>query len=343
MRKKYIAKFYFAAATLLLYSIMSNCGIKDVFAVSLKEEARTYRETGYEAQERGDIESAINWYQKAISLDAEYAAPHNDLGILYEAKGRLDMAEAEYQRTLSIDPDYEKAHTNLALLYERKGQLEKAAFHWMRRYKLGKPGDPWTKEAKRRLEKLGLLEKTDKKKLKSSPVTAPESKTKSDKFKKAAVSRKSDASGWTRIGGSRQTTRQPAREADSRQKTAKVTDRRRVVDDDLQESLRLAEERLRKGRDVYVAPSSGEARHYYDRAGVYLKKGEYSRALDEVRTAKREYPGDSSILALEHRIKTKMKEERIEDHYSEGMMHYQKKDYPEARKEFEAILSILPE
>jgi len=38
-----------------------------------------------------------------------------------------------------------------------------------------------------------------------------------------------------------------------------------------------------------------------------------------------------------------MKEERIEDYYKEGMIHYRQKDFAGARKEFEAILSILPE
>ncbi len=132
--------------------------IKYIYArVVLSDEAVSYRNKGYEAQQNGDIDTAISWYQKSAGLDPKYAAPHNDLGILFETKGWLDRAEAEYKKALAIDSNYGKAHTNIALLYERKGEKEKAAFHWMKRYKLGRSGDPWTEEALTRLKKLDLL------------------------------------------------------------------------------------------------------------------------------------------------------------------------------------------
>ena len=140
------------------------------YAKGLSDNAEEYRVKGYEAQIKGDAESAIEFYQKAVNLDPKYAAPHNDLGILYETKGWLDRAEVEYQKAIVIDPDYKDAHTNLALLYERKGELEKAAFHWMKRYKLGQANDPWTKEAISRLEKLGLVDKLSKKNIEPSEV-----------------------------------------------------------------------------------------------------------------------------------------------------------------------------
>ncbi|MDP6685662.1 MAG: tetratricopeptide repeat protein, partial [Candidatus Omnitrophota bacterium] len=87
----------------------------NTYAGVLKEEAAPYREQGYLAQERGDIETAISWYQKAANLDPDYATPHNDLGILFEAKGWVDRAEEEYLKAIAIDPKYDKAHTNLAL------------------------------------------------------------------------------------------------------------------------------------------------------------------------------------------------------------------------------------
>lgn len=133
-----------------------------IYPWTLSSEALVYRENGYKAQEIGDIDSAITWYQKACQLDANYASPHNDLGILYETKGWLDRAEMEYRKALAIDPNHERSYTNLALIYERKGDLEKSAFYWMRRYKLGKPGDYWTDEARKRLEKLGLVEEVSR-------------------------------------------------------------------------------------------------------------------------------------------------------------------------------------
>ena len=315
-----------------------------IYAGGLAEEAQSYREKGYDAQEKGEIDSAISWYQKAADLDSGYAAPHNDLGILFEAKGWLDRAESSYERALSINPDYEKAHTNLALLYERKGELEKAAFHWMRRYKLGRPDDPWTKEASQRLEKLGLIEEVGKKRKVKLKKYEREVRTEKPKVKIKEKKSKKDIDEWTRVDiGSKKDKKET-------KKISKTT--KSDLNSKLQESLRLAEERLRKekGEKTKVSKqpirkkiSDTGVRSYYLKAQNYYRKGEYSKALDTIRTAKKAYSEDLSLLELEQSVKNKMKEERIEDHYNEGIVHYRRNDFQGARQEFEAILNILPE
>jgi len=365
--------------SLIFLASISIINIQYIYGGALQEEAASYRQKGYEAQERGDIDSAINWYQKAAELDPGYPAPHNDLGILFEAKGWLDRAEASYRKALSIEPHYKKAHTNLALLYERKGELEKAAFHWMRRYKLGKPGDPWTREARQRLEKIGLIDETEEKTASierslreggiRKPVTRPETKwkKKAKKIDKPERKTKAEEKGWTRIGRGAASKKKKTKvsKATKRKKTTFSKPSRRGVGTELERSLRLAEERLRQERgkrkgtgNRRVRPkkstrkavasrktpvANSGARRHYQKANNYYKKGEYSRALDIIRTAKKDYPEDSSLAELEGSVKNKMKEERIEDHYNEGMMRYRQKNFSGARKEFKAILNILPE
>lgn len=112
---------------------------------------------GYEAQRRGDQATALSLYQKAAALDPSYPTPQNDIGIMLEEQGRLQEAEAAYQRALELNPSYLEAHANLAMLYERMGQKEKATFHWLKRYQLGDPYDPWTARAEERLVALGTL------------------------------------------------------------------------------------------------------------------------------------------------------------------------------------------
>jgi len=342
-----------------------------IYAGMLSHEAESYRIKGYEDQEKGDIDSAINWYQKAANLDTGYAAPHNDLGILYEAKGWLDRAESEYQKALTIEPGYEKAHTNIALLYERKGETEKAAFHWMKRYRLGKPSDPWTNEARERLEKLGLVDEVETKEIKARRVCKPKKmparergakKAKAKRKPKAKAKRKTrkkEPSGeWTRIGsGSREEPKRRIVKKTEKRITKPPRPKKSDLDKELQDALRLAEKRLREQRRNVKAPRRKEsrkqktpgrtsgtgARGYYQKAKNYSEKGEYVRALDTIRSAKKDYPKDPALLGLEESIKNKMKEERIEDHYNEGLMHYRKEDFSSARKEFEAMLNILPE
>lgn len=126
-------------------------------AGTLREEAVNYRVQGFEAQRRGDAASALSFYQKAAALDATYPTPLNDIGVLLEDQGRLQDAEQSYQKALELNPNYLEAHANLAMLYERMGQKEKAIFHWLKRYQLGDPYDPWTARAEERLVALGVL------------------------------------------------------------------------------------------------------------------------------------------------------------------------------------------
>ncbi len=126
-------------------------------AGTLREEAVGYRTQGYEAQRRGDRESAFGYYQKAAALDTTYATPWNDAGVLLEDEGRLEEAERAYQQALALSPNYLEAHANLAMLYERMGQKEKAIYHWLKRYQLGDMHDPWTARAEERLVALDVL------------------------------------------------------------------------------------------------------------------------------------------------------------------------------------------
>jgi Flp pilus assembly protein TadD len=356
----------------IVFLVLYNINTGYVFSITLKEDAEKYRAKGYESQENGDIDTAISFYQKAAGLDPGYAAPHNDLGILFESKGWLERAEDEYLKALAIDAKYEKAHANLAMLYERKGELEKAAFHWMRRYKLGRPDDPWTREARQRLEKLGLIDKDeDKTVIEKSPresqhpkkefkeekktdsgadewtrVGQPASKPSPEKEKvkvkeKPVVPEKSikkaperqikkekkSGSMWTRLGAPSKKIKEPVRVSNKKD-----------IDSQLKESLMLAEKRLKEQKAEVPA-----ARKEYLTARNYYDKGEYAKALDTIRIAKKDYPDDSSLKQLEQVIKTKMKEEKIEDHCNEGIIRYRQNDFSGAKKEFESILNILPE
>lgn len=362
-------------AILFFQPAVNSSYIYAVDVLGVSSEAEEYRTKGYEAQQRGDIDNAIEWYQKAAGMKPGYASPHNDLGILYETKGWLDRAEAEYEKALALDPNYKEVYTNLALLYERKGELEKAAFYWMKRYKLGNPNDPWNREAKNRLEKLGLIDKTEQqapaavkksqKEEKPKHNAVPKVKKHPDGRKPAKLKKNKEPvkdsesqrclekkqkpeskpkikkdSGWTRIGSKKN------------KKSASTPKANNTFNKELQESLRLAEERLRKEKESKKnskeekidVTSDSEANAAYNKAKDYYDKGEYAKALDAIRIVKQNSGQSSKSLSeLEDEIKFKMKEERIADYYKEGTIRYRQKDFAGARKEFEAMLNILPE
>ncbi|OQX80344.1 MAG: hypothetical protein B6D56_05250 [Candidatus Omnitrophica bacterium 4484_70.1] len=120
----------------------------------LRKEAESYRQKGYEFQCKGDISRALEYYQKAISLNPLFTDVYNDLGVVYEMLGEKEKALEMYKRSLEIDPHYLPVYTNLALFYEEQGNKKKAIFYWRLRYFYGKRGEYWQKVARNHLFRL---------------------------------------------------------------------------------------------------------------------------------------------------------------------------------------------
>lgn len=121
---------------------------------SVQREARAYHQQGLEYQSKGELDTAIALYQKAIVLDPLYAVAYNDAGIIYEARSEPERAEEAYLKALSIDPQLLSAYSNLAMFYESNRDLGKAAYYWEKRASLGLAGDPWTQKAQQRLKDI---------------------------------------------------------------------------------------------------------------------------------------------------------------------------------------------
>ena len=118
------------------------------------QEARVFRDQGYQAQQQGDFQTAIRYYEQAIQADPAYATPYNDLGAVYETLGQPEQAKEAYRVCLKANPSYPDAYANLAALYEAQGDTMTAASYWKRRAQLGSPDDPWTQKARQRWEEL---------------------------------------------------------------------------------------------------------------------------------------------------------------------------------------------
>jgi superkiller protein 3 len=52
-------------------------------------------------------------YRKALELDPDNAAAHNELGLLYQRKGRHEQAVTEFKAAIAADPDLFVAYNNL--------------------------------------------------------------------------------------------------------------------------------------------------------------------------------------------------------------------------------------
>ena len=87
------------------------------FVKMLPSIARYYNNRGIELQRQGQIQAAIQHYQRALSLKRSYPEAHYNLGDAYEEIPNYDKAEEEYQRAIDADVSFYEAYNNLARLY----------------------------------------------------------------------------------------------------------------------------------------------------------------------------------------------------------------------------------
>jgi tetratricopeptide (TPR) repeat protein len=75
---------------------------------------------------RGQIDEAIQQFQKALQIDPKHAKSHADLGIALYQLGRIEEAIEQYRAALEIDPDNTKTHNDFGLALEQAGRMDEA-------------------------------------------------------------------------------------------------------------------------------------------------------------------------------------------------------------------------
>jgi len=77
----------------------------------------------------GQLDRAISYYEKALSIKPDYAEAHYNLGFSFHKNGQLDAAVKSFKKVVTIKPDYAEAHNNkiLSVIYLfTKGQISDA-------------------------------------------------------------------------------------------------------------------------------------------------------------------------------------------------------------------------
>jgi tetratricopeptide (TPR) repeat protein len=89
-------------------------------------DADQFLRRGIEAQQHGDLKSAIEEYQRALAIRPEMSEARANLGSALAAAGQFDAAIEEDKRALLNAPDKAAVRMNLALAYYKKGDFAKA-------------------------------------------------------------------------------------------------------------------------------------------------------------------------------------------------------------------------
>lgn len=75
---------------------------------------------------QNDIDEAIKYFVKTLSLDTRYHLAWNALGLAHSLKGNLDESVRAFQKCLEINPQFTEARNNLGTVYQEMNFLDKA-------------------------------------------------------------------------------------------------------------------------------------------------------------------------------------------------------------------------
>lgn len=75
---------------------------------------------------QNNVDEAVKYFVKALSLDTRYYLAWNALGLAHSMKGRLDESVKAYQKCLEANPQFTEARNNLGTVYQERKLFDKA-------------------------------------------------------------------------------------------------------------------------------------------------------------------------------------------------------------------------
>ena len=113
------------------------------FTEQYPQHAGPWLNLGIARMNLGEDEAAESAFRTAIGNNRENPVAYNKLGILYRHSGQLDKALDMYERALKASPDYPDTHWNIGILYDvYLSNAELALRHYIRYQQLTGSDDP---------------------------------------------------------------------------------------------------------------------------------------------------------------------------------------------------------
>jgi len=138
-RRNLIAGFLAVAASILVFISLSYLSFKQIGIwknsivfwnyIIEKEPERVlfaYLNRGVAFEKRGELNKAIEDYDKVIDIDPLYFEAYNNLGVLYGQNGMFDKAIEYLNKSIGIDPTYVDAYVNRGIAYAISGRYDSA-------------------------------------------------------------------------------------------------------------------------------------------------------------------------------------------------------------------------
>jgi len=111
---RYSGVIFFVTIFVLTATLLSSCKGKPVEGgKDIAGEVKLLNKMGEVQGRTGNLDKAIELFNKAVELDPNYAESYNNLGFSYYKKGEYKRAEQFFVKALEIDPNFDKARSNL--------------------------------------------------------------------------------------------------------------------------------------------------------------------------------------------------------------------------------------
>jgi tetratricopeptide (TPR) repeat protein len=96
-------------------------------AIAIKPNyADAFNNMGITLKEHGKLEEAVEAYNKALVIKPDYAEAFNNMGNALKEQGKLEEAIEAYNKVIAIKPDYAEAYSNMGNALKEQGKLEEA-------------------------------------------------------------------------------------------------------------------------------------------------------------------------------------------------------------------------
>lgn len=125
----------------LLLGLLAGCTLPRVVILNDPLSARQHNDLGVAYQERGEYDLALRSFQRATTLDREWALPLFNRGNLYAEQGQWRLARESYRQALRREPGNAAAMNNLSWVLLRSAESDEALV-WAERAVAAAPQEP---------------------------------------------------------------------------------------------------------------------------------------------------------------------------------------------------------
>lgn len=123
--ESYISVFVFFSL-LISVPVLASHGVYAQNGSNDAEDPVNLFNKGQDVHEKGDLNSAIDYYQRALKLNPAFPEAAFQIGVAYQAMGNIPEAESYYQKAVDLRPDWTLALTALGSILSDRGEYQKA-------------------------------------------------------------------------------------------------------------------------------------------------------------------------------------------------------------------------